>query len=188
MLQFIYNLILFVSKIFGFRNMATRPESVEKKSKSVYDIKLKTATGKELSLAEYKGKKILIVNTSSTCGFTPQLEELQKLHEQYNETVEVLGFPSDNFGLKESKENKKIEEFCQVNYGVTFRMFSKDNVKGEQSSELFNWLFTKEQNGWNDKSPNWNFCKYLINENGELVAYFSPAVSPLSKEVMQFLN
>ncbi len=188
MLTFIYNSILIVAKTFGFRKVVARPIAIENETeaKSVYDIKLKTANGKEISFSEYKGKKILIVNTSSKCGFTPQLQELQQLHEKYGEKVEVLGFPSDNFGMKESKIN--IEEFCQVNYGVTFKIFSKGNVKGEQSSELFSWLFTKEQNGWNDKSPSWNFCKYLINEKGELEACFSSAVSPLSREVIQFLN
>jgi len=188
MTSFVYSSVMFLSSLFGIRKIKTRPMVFSGESSSqrgsIYDITLKTIGGKTISLADYKGKKLLIVNTASKCGFTSQLEELQKFHEQYGNNVEVLGFPSDNFGGMEYKNNDHINNFCSRNYGVTFQLFSKSDVTGPQRNELFKWLGCMEENGWNDKCPNWNFCKYLVNEQGELVSYYSSTISPLDSEVI----
>jgi len=155
---------------------------------SIYDIPLKTIDGKDFSLATLKGKKILIVNTASFCGFTNQYAELQKLHEKYGDKVAVLGFPSNDFGGQEPENEQTIKQFCQKNYGVTFQMFSKISVKGEKMHPLYKWLSSKELNGWNDKAPSWNFSKYLINENGELIKFYSSTVKPLDPEIINAIQ
>lgn len=180
---------MFISAVFGLNKTRVRPVITNSKPthsgvKSIYDITLKTINGKQISLEQYKGKKILIVNTASKCGFAPQLEELQKLHTQFSDKIVVLGFPSEDFGGQEYGDDNHIEQFCTRNYGVDFQMFAKSSVSGSEANTLFKWLSTKEENGWNDKSPNWNYCKYLINEKGELEKCFNSAVSPLSENIV----
>jgi glutathione peroxidase len=126
------------------------------------------------------------VNTASRCGYTPQYEDLQKLHELYSEDLTILGFPSNNFMGQEPGTNEEIVAFCKKNYGVTFQMFSKIDVKGKQQHPVYQWLSTKELNGWNDKSPSWNFCKYLIDEEGNLVKFLKSGHDPLSEEIIDF--
>lgn len=155
---------------------------------SFYDIKAVSLEGDTVDFSAFKGKKVLIVNTASACGYTPQYEDLQKLHEQYGSKVEVLGFPCNQFGNQESGNNSEIKAFCQRNYGVTFKMFQKVDVKGESKHPLFDWLTDKNKNGWNTQAPSWNFCKYLVNEKGELVKFYSSGTSPLSKEVLDTIK
>lgn len=154
----------------------------------IYDIKADTIDGKTISMDEYKGKKMLIVNTASKCGFTPQYKDLQKLHEEYGDKVAILGFPANNFLWQEPGNDKKIASFCQLNYGVTFQMFSKVSVKGSNKHPLYKWLSKKELNGWNSKAPSWNFCKYLVNEKGELKEFFGSNVTPLDKRIIAFIE
>ncbi|HXH19059.1 MAG TPA: glutathione peroxidase [Chitinophagales bacterium] len=151
--------------------------------KSIYDIKVKTIDGAETTLSQYKGKKMLIVNVASECGFTPQYAELQELYETYGDKITVLGFPANNFGSQEPGTNEEIKQFCTKNFGVTFPMFAKISVKGSDMHELYQWLTKTELNGWNEKAPNWNFCKYLISEDGKLLKFYSSAVTPLSEEI-----
>jgi len=152
---------------------------------SIYDIKVITIDGKETTLAQYKGKKMLIVNTASECGYTPQYADLQKLHEHYGSKVVVLGFPCNDFGGQEPGTEKEIGAFCQKNYGVTFPMFSKVNtLKSENQHPLYKWLTTKELNVLNDEVPEWNFCKYLISEDGKLLKFYHHKVKPLDEEVV----
>jgi glutathione peroxidase len=153
---------------------------------SIYDIRATTLDGEEIQFDQYRGKKILIVNTASKCGYTPQYEDLQTLHEQYGDQLVVLGFPSNNFMGQEPGSNEEIAEFCKLNYGVSFQMFAKIDVKGRDQHPLYEWLSTKELNGWNDKSPSWNFCKYLIDENGKLVAFYRSGTKPLDEEITAF--
>lgn len=140
---------------------------------SIYDFKMNAIDGSQIDFSKYKGKTLLIVNTASKCGFTPQYEDLQKLHEQYGKKVTILGFPANNFGQQEPGTNLEIASFCQANYGVTFQMFEKISVKGEDQDPLYSWL--KEKTG---QEPTWNFCKYLIKPDGT-VKFFSSKVKPM---------
>lgn len=155
---------------------------------SIYDIKLRTIDGKETTLRQYQGKKILIVNVASECGFTPQYADLEKLHKLHGNKVVVLGFPANDFGGQEPGSNQEIVQFCQKNFGVTFPLFEKASVKGTEQQPLYKWLTSKELNGKNDQAPTWNFCKYLINEKGELVKFYPSKVSPLSEELLHDIN
>ncbi len=165
----------------------TRPSGdlAKPASKSIYEFKLKTLEGTDVDFAQYKGKKILIINTASKCGYTPQYAELEKLHEQYGNKVVLLGFPANNFLHQEPGTNKDIAEFCTKNYGVSFQMFDKVSVRGSDQCPLYQWLSHKELNGWNDQAPTWNFCKYLIGENGELLKFYPSAIKPMSKEILE---
>jgi glutathione peroxidase len=158
------------------------------KTQSVHDFTVETIDGQEVNLSMYKGKKLLIVNTASKCGFTPQYEDLQKLHELYGDKVLVLGFPSNDFMGQEPGTNAEIAAFCQSNYGVTFPMFAKVNVKGKDQHPLFQWLSDEALNGWNDKSPSWNFCKYLVDEEGQLVGFYKSRINPLDEEILNAIN
>lgn len=148
---------------------------------SVYDFKINSIDGKLIDFEQYKGKTLLIVNTASKCGYTPQYAELQKLHEQFGDKVTILGFPANNFGGQEPGTNLQIAEFCQQNYGVTFQMFEKISVKGDDQHELYKWL--KEKTG---QEPTWNFCKYLVKPDGT-VTFFSNKVKPMDKQIMDAL-
>jgi glutathione peroxidase len=144
---------------------------------SLYDFKLPAIDGKTIDFAQFKGKNVLIVNTASKCGYTPQYADLQKLHDTFGSKVTILGFPANNFGGQEPGANAEIATFCQKNYGVTFQMFEKVSVKGEDQAPLYAWL--KEKTG---QEPSWNFCKYLIKADGT-VKFYKSAVNPMSKEI-----
>jgi len=151
-----------------------------------YNFKIATLDGNEFDFHTLKGKKVLIVNLASYCGYTSQYKELQQLSEQYKAKLVVLGFPSNSF-FQEPKSNDSIKSFCQKNYGVTFPVFEKINVTGKNQHPLYQWLSKKEMNGWNDQSPSWNFNKYLVDENGKLLKYFGSNTKPLSKEILDLL-
>ncbi|RZK52894.1 MAG: glutathione peroxidase [Pedobacter sp.] len=162
-------------------------------TKNIYPFKVKLLNGKEKTLSDYKGKVLLVVNTASGCGFTPQLKELQELREEYAEKgFEVLGFPSNDFGRQEPLEGAAINEFCEVNFGVQFPMFEKIMVRGEHAHPLFKFLSQKKLNGNLNSTPKWNFHKYLINANGEVVDYFysftKPNSSKVKKKVQRLLD
>jgi glutathione peroxidase len=140
---------------------------------SIYNFKMNSIEGTEIHFAKYQGKTLLIVNVASKCGYTPQYADLQKLHEQYGDKVTILGFPANNFGAQEPGTNMQIAEFCEKNYGVTFQMFEKISVKGEDQHELYKWL--KEKTG---EEPTWNFCKYLVKPDGT-VKFLTTKVNPL---------
>ena len=154
---------------------------------SFYDINAKTIEGHTVSMEKYRGKKILIVNVASKCGFTPQYEGLQRLHEIYGESLAVLGFPSNSFFWQEPGTNSEIQTFCKLNYGVTFQMFEKIHVKGKKQHPLYKWLSDSKLNGWNDKIPSWNFCKYLINEEGKLLEYYNMKTAPEDTAITRHL-
>jgi len=155
---------------------------------SIYDFKVSGLDGKSINLSKYKGKKILIVNTASKCGFTPQYAELQKLYDTYKGKLVVLGFPANNFKEQEPGTNAEIQEFCKKNYGVTFPMASKVSVKGDDIHPLFKYL-TEEAKKMDIEDPiKWNFTKFLIDEKGKLVAVFPSKVKPMSEEITKYLN
>lgn len=171
-----------------YKTSTTDAVNVEKPKKSFYDFKLNSIDGKPIDFKKYKGKKVLLVNVASKCGFTPQYAELEELHEKYGDKLVILGFPANNFKEQEPGSNEEIAEFCQKNYGVKFQMFEKISVVGEDQHPLYQWLSKKEMNGWNDQAPKWNFSKYLINEKGELVKFFESKVKPMSEEVLTAIN
>lgn len=153
-------------------------------SVSIYYFQIRGLDGGLIDLRNYKGKKMLLVNTASECGFTPQYAGLQQLHQQYGNKVAVIGFPSNNFGAQEPGTAPEILSFCTKNYGVTFPLAEKSDVTGPAQNEVFRWLTKKEYNGWNDKAPNWNFCKYLVDEQGKLINFYSSKVDPLDEKII----
>jgi glutathione peroxidase len=171
---------------------------------SIYDFKAPGLTGGTINFSDFKGKKILIVNTASKCGNTPQYDDLEKLYEKYKDKLVVVGFPANNFGAQEPGANEEIAEFCKKNYGVTFPMAGKVSVKGDDIDPLFKWLVQQSNEmaknlptdnskdlAWRDYLRNpitWNFTKFLIDENGNLVAVFHNKVNPMSEEITKYLN
>lgn len=155
---------------------------------TLFDLSFSTLLQDELTLKQFKGKKILLVNTASDCGFTPQLEELQQLQEQYKDKVVVIGFPSNDFKEQEKGSDAEISTFCKVNYGVQFLLASKTVVtQSPQQHPIFQWLTNKDKNGWNQQPPAWNFTKYLVNEEGMLTYVFASSISPLSIKLTSIL-
>jgi glutathione peroxidase len=188
-------LLLNIFSILGCKKIKSVPETINMdNNNSLYEyisagnFSVNTIDGTPADLGIYKGKKILIVNVASKCGYTPQYTELQNLHESYGDKVVVLGFPSNDFGSQEPGTNEEIKNFCTTKYNVSFPMFEKISVKGENIHPLYRWLTDKSLNGWNDQKPEWNFCKYLIDENGFLIKYFSSGVKPLSDEILSLIN
>jgi glutathione peroxidase len=150
---------------------------------SIYDIKVKSLDGKDVDFNKFRGRKLLIVNTASKCGLTPQYAGLEKLHEQYGDKVAVLGFPANNFLWQEPGSNADIAAFCEINYGVKFQMFEKISVKGSNQHPLYSWLQAKT-----GQKPDWNFAKYLVNEDGTKVEFFKAKVEPLDPQILNRLN
>lgn len=155
---------------------------------SIYDFKVPSLDGKEINFADYKGKKLLIVNTASECGFTPQYADLQKLHTEYEKNLVIVGFPANNFGGQEPGSNDQIKDFCQKNYGVTFPMAQKVSVKGKDIHPLFKYLTQEAKKLGVDEPIKWNFTKFLIDENGKLIGVFDSKVNPMSEEITKYLN
>lgn len=155
--------------------------SLEKKT--IYDFKVEGLDGNMISFADFKGKKILIVNTASQCGYTPQYEGLQALYNKYKDRLVIVGFPANNFGAQEPGSNKDIKEFCKKNYGVTFPMAAKISVKGDDTAPIYKWLCNKSENGVLDATIKWNFNKFLLDEKGNLLYYFESKVTPMSTEL-----
>jgi glutathione peroxidase len=156
--------------------------------KSFHDFTVKDINGNDFPLSSLKGKKVLVVNTASKCGLTPQYEGLQDLYEKYGgDGFEIIGFPANNFAKQEPGTNEEIAEFCSVNYGVTFPMMSKISVKGDDQHPLYKWLTTESENGVEDSSVSWNFQKYMINEEGQLVGHFSPRIKPDHKDLVSWI-
>lgn len=155
---------------------------------SIYDFKVPSLDGNSIDLSAYKGKKIMIVNTASKCGYTPQYKDLEALYEKYKGKLVIIGFPANNFNQQEPGSNTEIKDFCTKNYGVTFPMAEKISVKGEDIHPLFKYL-TEEAGKMGVTDPiKWNFTKFLLDENGKLVAVFPSKVNPMSEDVTKFLN
>jgi len=154
--------------------------------KSVYDFSIKTIDGKTVKLSKFKGKKMLIVNTASKCGYTPQYEDLEKLHQQYGKSLVLIGFPAGNFGGQELATNSEIQDFCKKNFGVTFLLSEKVSVKGEDITPLFSYLINEENPDFKGDIK-WNFEKFLIDEKGKLVHRYRSAVKPMAPEIVKNL-
>jgi glutathione peroxidase len=156
---------------------------------SFYDFKVASLDGKEIDFAKFKGKKVLVVNTASACGYTPQYADLQKLSDKYKDKLVIIGFPANNFGGQEPGSNDEIGAFCKKNYGVTFLMAAKVSVKGDDAAPLFQYLTEEAKKlGTPDPVIKWNFTKFLIDEKGKLVKVFPSKVNPMSEEITVHLN
>jgi glutathione peroxidase len=167
---------------------ANQKSMSQDKKNTVYNFSVEGLTGGKINLAEFKGKKILIVNTASQCGYTPQYEQLEKLYESNKDKLVILGFPANNFGQQEPGSNKEIQEFCKKNYGVSFPMAAKVSVKGDDIAPIYKWLTHKDQNGVMDAEIKWNFTKFLLDENGKLIAKFDSKVLPTGQEIASYLK
>jgi len=156
---------------------------------SFYDLKAKTIDGKDFNFADLKGKKVLIVNTASKCGYTPQYEDLEKLHQAYKDkNLVIVGFPADNFGHQEPGSNDEIKDFCKKNYGVSFQMMEKISVKGDDIHPVYKWLGEKGLNGKMDSAVKWNFHKYMIDEKGNLVDLAGSKENPMGEKIVNWVN
>lgn len=155
---------------------------------SIHSFKVKSIEGKTIDFASFKGKKILVVNTASKCGYTPQYDALQKVYNQYKDKLVIVGFPANNFGGQEPGSDSEIQDFCKANYGVSFPMASKVSVKGSDMAPIYKWLTSKTENGVLDAEVGWNFGKFLLDENGKLLQYFPSKVKPDSDEILKFVK
>jgi glutathione peroxidase len=183
----IYPAILWLNKITN-KNVAVISHDKVVPPVSFYSLKTVLNDGSTLDMASLKGKKILLVNTASQCGYTPQFQELQKLYSEYNSTLVIIGFPANDFKEQEKGTNEEIASFCKKNFGVTFPLIEKSVViKTAQQNNVFQWLTDPTKNGWNSQAPTWNFCKYLINEDGMLIDFFASGVVPTGTEIKKAL-
>lgn len=157
-------------------------------AQSIHSFKVQSIDGTQINLASFKGKKILVVNTASKCGYTPQYEALEKVYEQYKDKLVIIGFPCNQFGGQEPGTNEEIVSFCKKNYGVTFPLADKIDVKGDKIAPIYQWLTQKSKNGVVDATITWNFNKFLLDENGKMIAYFPSNVKPDSEEILSHLK
>lgn len=155
---------------------------------TIHSFKVKSIEGKTIDFSQFKGKKILVVNTASKCGYTPQYEALQKVYDQYKDKLVIVGFPANNFGAQEPGADSEIQEFCKARFGVTFPLASKVSVKGDDTAPIYKWLTSKAENGVLDATITWNFNKFLLDENGKMIAYFPSKVTPDSEEILKYLK
>ena len=155
---------------------------------TIYDYKVESLDGKEINFADFKGKKVLVVNTASECGFTPQYADLEKLSKDYGDKIVVVGFPANNFGGQEPGSNQEIGAFCEKNFGVTFPMAAKVSVKGDDTAPIFKYLTQKDLNGVKNTAILWNFTKFLIDENGHLIDSFISTTKPTSESITKYLK
>lgn len=185
-LKLVYPLFIWWNKLNG-KNRMKKNDPVQPPV-SFHSLKISLNNGTELDTGTLKGKKILVVNTASDCGYTPQYDALQELYNTYKDKLVVIGFPSNEFGRQEQGSDEEIAQFCKVNFDVSFPLAMKSCVlPGSEQNPVFQWLTKKEQNGWNEEAPDWNFTKYLVDEEGRLTHRFAPSVTPVSEEVVSAL-
>jgi glutathione peroxidase len=185
-LRFIYPVWMLYNKLLKKKSRVLRNERNVQPIQSFYTLSVYLNNGKEFRFESLKGKKVMLVNTASDCGYTNQYDDLQKLHENFNDKLTVIGFPANDFREQEKGNDEEIAQFCKINFGVTFPLAKKNSVKkGKDQQEVFQWLTDRSRNGWNNKQPSRNFSKYLVDEQGILTNYFDPAVSPLSEQVIK---
>ena|ERR1043166_5340836 len=188
-LKFIYPLWMLFNRLLKKKSTVLKNERNVQPPQSFYNLSVYLNNGKEFRFESLRGKKVLLVNTASDCGYTTQYEALQKLHENFHDKLMVIGFPANDFKKQEKGNDEEIAQFCKINFGVTFPLAKKSSVKkGKGQQEVFQWLTDKSRNGWNNKQPSWNFSKYLVNEQGILTNYFDPAISPGSEAVIKEIS
>ena len=188
-LKAVYPALMWFNNVTGKKSKVMENSEGAETLGYLHDLSVHLNNGSELKLETLKGKKILLVNTASDCGYTHQYEDLQKLYEANKDKLMVIGFPANDFKEQEKGTDKEIAEFCKVNYGITFPLAAKSSViKGVHQNEIFKWLSDETLNGWNDQQPSWNFCKYLADENGKLIKFFDTGVPPLSDELKNAID
>ena len=188
LLKLFYPAFIAFENLRGKNRVVRNTEGV-KPLTGFYDLSVELMNGQVVKMEKYRGKKVMIVNTASDCGYTAQFNELQTLYRHSKEDLEIIAFPSNDFGEQEKGTDQEIENFCINNFSIRFPMAKKTRVKKSPGQhQVFQWLTSKDQNGWLDLSPRWNFSKYLINEEGELTYYFDPAVSPVSEAMIKAVN
>ncbi len=188
-LKLFYPLLMRFNKFTGRRNEVLNNQQSVKPKESIYNYSIELNNGRRINLAKLKGKKMLLVNTASDCGYTQQYEQLQELYKMQQDHLVIIGFPANDFKQQEKGSDEEIAQFCKINYGVSFPLAKKSSViTGPFQNKIFRWLSRAEQNGWCNHAPSWNFSKYLVNEEGILTHYFDPALSPLSEEVLKALE
>ncbi|PQA91890.1 glutathione peroxidase [Chryseobacterium shigense] len=180
--------VAFLQSCTNQKSEISQAKTNELMGKTIYDFKVEGLDGNEINFADFKGKKILIVNTASECGFTPQYADLEKVYEEYKDKLVIVGFPANNFGGQEPGTNTEIGAFCQKNYGVTFPLAAKVSVKGDDTAPIFKYLTEKELNGVKNTTILWNFTKFLIDENGKLVDTFVSTTKPTSDAIIKHLK
>ncbi len=173
--------------IFSFLSSSIIAGGPSKMEKSFYDLSINDINGKKIDLLSLKGKKVMLVNVASKCGYTSQYADLQELYKNYKNKLEIIGIPCNDFGRQEPGTLDEIKSFCNLNYGVTFPLTEKQKIKSNPISELYEWLSDPDLNGWNSSLPSWNFCKYIIDEKGKLIQYFKSGVDPNGKEILELL-
>lgn len=154
---------------------------------SIHQFRIKDIEGNELDFSKFKGKKILIVNVASECGYTPQYGQLEELYEAFKDKLVIVGFPCNDFGGQEPGSEFEIQQFCTVRYGVTFPLTQKVNIKGNNPHPIYQWLSHKSENGLSNNDVTWNFCKFLLDEEGQLIAFFPSATYPASEEIIDLI-
>ena len=183
-----YPLLMWWTKITGTNTTELSNDKIQPEV-SFYLLKDTLNNGDVFNFSTLKGKKVLLVNTASDCGYTNQYADLQKLYNENQDKLIVIGFPANDFKQQEKGTDEEIEKFCKQNYEITFPLMKKAVVKKKEDQNLvFQWLTDSSKNGWNNKTPSWNFCKYLVNENGILTNYFESSISPMSKDVLNAIN
>ncbi len=188
-LKAVYPAWMWLTELAGRNSKILKNEAGIQASIPFYSLHGTLNNGNDFDFATLKGKKVLIVNTASDCGYTNQYDDLQKLYDTHKDQLIILGFPANDFKEQEKGSDEEIAQFCRINFGVTFPLMKKSVVvRSDEQNEVFRWLSDPAKNGWNKRWPVWNFSKYLINENGVLINYFDPSVSPLSKEVISAIN
>lgn len=183
-LKAVYPGLMWLTKLGGKKSKSMDNSQQVKPLTSLYSLNVTLNNGQQLPLGSLEGKKILLVNTASDCGYTSQYEDLQKLYEENKDHLVIIAFPANDFKEQEKGSDQEIAAFCKVNFGISFPLAAKSSVvRGAAQNEIFQWLSDKKLNGWNEQEPTWNFSKYLVDEKGSLINYFGPGVSPISKEV-----
>lgn len=188
LLKTVYPALMWVTKLTG--NNTLQLSNKEKRPiESFYTLQALLNNGNMLHMETLKGKKIMLVNTASDCGYTQQYEDLQELYDSFKDKLVILAFPANDFKQQEKGDDAAIAEFCKRNFNLSFPIMKKSVVvKTDNQNEIFHWLTHSSQNGWNNQAPTWNFSKYIVDENGMLVDYFGPSVSPLSSEIKRAIN
>ena len=188
-LKTIYPMLTGLTRLAGANSKSHKPPFAMEPPVSVYSLKILLNSGEEISMNSFRGKKVLLVNTASDCGYTAQYEDLQALQKEYDKDLVIIGFPANDFKQQEKGSDAQIAEFCKINFGVTFPLAAKSSVlKGDSQHPVFRWLSDKDLNGWNSQAPIWNFSKYLIDEQGRLAGVFEPSVAPGAKEIVDLLE
>ncbi len=188
-LKFIYPLLLLRSKFKNSNNKIYQNKNNTHPPTSIYDIQFELNNGSSTTLSSYKNKKILIVNTASDCGYTKQYKGLEDLYKANAGKLVIIGFPSNDFGQQEKGDDTEIAQFCKINYDVSFPLAKKSTVvKNQHQNKIFEWLSNADKNGWLNQPPAWNFCKYVINEQGMLTHYFESAIEAVSREIIAAIN